>query len=127
MPHGPSNTSNHIGIRATKLYKRPTLQWVGPRAGAAGNGAGEARLERSQVKFHRQLAEDRSMSRIDRKFSRQVRTKPPGTNAQEPFIPFHLRMAGPPIDWRRIPSPIRVNVLLDYTRPTTSAESTNEP
>lgn len=77
--------------------------------------------------FHRQLAEEQLMSRISRKFSRQVRTDGPSTNVPEPFVPFHLRMAGPPIDWRRIPPPKRVNVLLDYTRTTTTAESTNEP
>ena len=66
------------------------------------------------------------MSRSDRKFVRKVRTTGPSTNA-EPFVPFHLRMVGPPIDWRRIPSPIRFNKVLDYTRGSTTAESTNEP
>lgn len=51
------------------------------------------------------------MSRINRKFLRRERMRRTETTAQDPFVPFHLRMAGPPIDWRKIPSLIRDDVV----------------
>ena len=63
------------------------------------------------------------MSRFVRKFNRR---KPKRELAQEPaFVPFHLRQAGPPIDWRKVPSVIRDNVLAGVWEPISAPETAN--
>lgn len=42
-----------------------------------------------------------------------------------PFVPFYLRMAGPPIDWRKVPSTIRDNVVSRVWQPISTTEMAN--
>jgi hypothetical protein len=63
------------------------------------------------------------MSRFNRKFNRR---KPKREPAKEPpFVPFHLRAAGPPIDWRKVPSLVRDNVLGGVWQPISATETAN--
>jgi hypothetical protein len=82
---------------------------VGPHGRRSRLRGGRSPLGKIASNVSPPTGRGKTMSRIDRKYRRSH--PPRRVPREEPFVPFHLRNVGPPIDWRKVPSTIRDNAL----------------